>query len=196
LLQRRTGEDYEQIIREAIQDTERMGHLVRDLTMLARADTDASSLMVGPLNLQEVALAAVEVVKPLADRKEQTLEVGIPAHLPICGDTLKLRQALMNILENAVTYTPEGGAIRVIGRRERALALVEVQDTGPGIASNHLPHVFEPFYQVDAARSDSSHVGLGLSLTAWIVRAHGGRIEVTSQEGVGTVFTVSLPAVS
>ena len=68
-----------------------------------------------------------------------------------------------------------------------------MRDTGPGIPSRHLPHLFEPFYQVDPARTESGHVGLGLSLAAWIVRAHGGRIDVQSQEGIGTVFTITLP---
>jgi signal transduction histidine kinase len=116
------------------------------------------------------------------------------AELPVYGDRLKLRQVLANLLDNAVTYTPEGGAIRVVVHHERGHAAVEVRDTGPGIAAQHLPHLFEPFYRVDAARGDGAeHSGLGLALAHWIARAHGGQIHVASQPDVGSVFTLSLP---
>jgi two-component system sensor histidine kinase BaeS len=93
-----------------------------------------------------------------------------------------------------VTYTPEGGTIRVSARRERGRAVLAVRDTGPGIAAQHLPHLFEPFYRADAARGGSSgHSGLGLALAAWIAQAHGGHLAVESRVGAGTVFTLSLP---
>jgi signal transduction histidine kinase len=196
LLNPRTPEEYEQIIREAVQETEHMGHMVKDLVVLARDETEAGSLTLSPIALNDVARAAIERVEPLVHRKGQTLEVSLPDRLSIRGDALKLRQALMNLLENAVTYTPEGGSIRLVGRRERGKAVLEVRDTGPGIAPWQVPRLFEPFYQVNTARSDSGHVGLGLALAAWIVRAHGGQIDVASQAGLGSVFRLSLPSVS
>jgi signal transduction histidine kinase len=133
-------------------------------------------------------------MRPLAERKGQTLEVALDGVLPTEGDRLKLRQALTNLLDNAVTYTPEGGTIRLTVRHKRGRAVIAVCDTGPGIAAQHLPHLFEPFYRADAARGGSNgHVGLGLALADWIVRAHGGRLSVESRVGVGTVFTLSLP---
>jgi signal transduction histidine kinase len=147
-----------------------------------------------PLDLYDVAREAAEGVQPLAARKRLTLEVALDGALSIAGDRLKLRQALANLLDNAVTYTPEGGAICLTGRRERGRAVLEVRDTGPGIAAQHLPHLFEPFYRVDAARAGgSSHSGLGLALAQWIVQAHHGHLAVESRLGVGTVFTLSLP---
>jgi signal transduction histidine kinase len=113
----------------------------------------------------------------------------------VAGDASKFRGVLVNLLENAIVYTPEGGTIRLVGRSEHGQAVLEVRDSGRGIAAEHLPHLFEPFYQADTARSSSDHVGLGLALASWIVRAYGGHIGVQSQVGVGTVFTVSLPLV-
>ena len=96
-----------------------------------------------------------------------------------------------------MTYTPEGGTIRVTGRHDHARAIIAVRDTGPGIAAQHLPHLFELFYRVDAVRGGGSgHSGLGLALAAWLIRAHGGQLSVESRVGVGTVFTLSLPLAS
>jgi len=131
---------------------------------------------------------------PFAERKGQTLEVALDAPLPVEGDRIKLRQALANLLDNAVAYTPEGGTIRVVGRHDHGRAVVEVRDTGPGIAAEHLPHLFEPFYRADFARGGGgAHVGLGLALASWIARSHGGQLGVESRVGVGSAFTLSLP---
>ncbi len=101
---------------------------------------------------------------------------------------------LANLLDNAVTYTPEGGAIRVSGHSERGQAAVAVRDTGPGIEARSLPRLFEPFYRGDGARAGSGdHVGLGLALAAWIARAHSGHLAVESRVGAVSVFTLSLP---
>jgi signal transduction histidine kinase len=105
----------------------------------------------------------------------------------------RLRQVFVNLLENAIRYTPRGGEIRLVGRREHGQAVLEVRDTGPGIAAEDLARLFEPFYRADKARSNADHVGLGLSLASWIVHAHTGQIEAASQPGVGSVFTVCLP---
>jgi signal transduction histidine kinase len=196
LLKRRTPEEYEQTIRGAIQEIVHMGQLAKDLLILARNETEAGTLALLPLCLDDVARAAVERAEPLSRQKGQTVEVMVSDRLPIQGDELKLRQALLNIVENAVIYTPKGGSICVMGRRERGRAVLEVRDTGPGVAAEHLCHLFEPFYQVNSARSDSGHAGLGLALAAWIVRAHGGHIEAASQVGSGTVFRLSLPCTS
>jgi signal transduction histidine kinase len=144
--------------------------------------------------VREVAREAANSVRPLAERKGQTLEVALDGVLPTEGDRLKLRQALTNLLDNAVTYTPEGGTIRLTARPHLRRAVITVRDTGPGIAAQHLPHLVEPFYRTDAARGGSNgHAGLGLALADWIVRAHGGHLRVESRVGVGTVFTLSLP---
>jgi signal transduction histidine kinase len=194
LLRDRTPAEYQEILRKAATEAARMGTLVGDLLALARIQSDRELLARAPLDLHVVAREAAEGVEPLAARKGQTLEVELDGPLPTCGDQLKLRQALTNLLDNAITYTPEGGAIRLSARAARGRAVIAVRDTGPGIEAQHLPHLFEPFYRVDSARGDGSgHTGLGLALAAWIVQAHGGHVEVESRIGVGTVFTLTLP---
>lgn len=194
LLRERTPAEYQEIIGGAAVEAGRMGALIGDLLALARVQSDQETLSRESLDLCDVVREAAENLRPLAERKGQTLEVALGGPLPACGDRLKLRQALTNLLDNAISYTPGGGAIRLTARHARGHAVIEVRDTGPGIAPPHLPHLFEPFYRADTARGgDSSHTGLGLALAAWIVRAHGGHLAVESHVGVGTVFTLSLP---
>jgi signal transduction histidine kinase len=194
LLRDRTPAEYKEILSKAATEAARMGTLVGDLLALARIQSDREILARAPLDLRVLAREAAERVEPLAARKGQTLEIELDGPLPTCGDQLKLRQALTNLLDNAITYTPKGGAIRLSARAARGRAVIAVRDTGPGIEAQHLPHLFEPFYRVDAVRGDGSgHAGLGLALAAWIVQAHGGHLAVESRMGVGTVFTLTLP---
>jgi signal transduction histidine kinase len=193
LLNPRSPEEYERLLREAVGDTERMGRLVRDLTLLARPDVDAPPLRREPIDLRDIASGAVRDVELQAMNKGQAVELELDGPLPVQGDAARLRQVFVNLLENAVRYTPDGGEIRLTGRREHSQAVIEVRDTGPGIAREDLAHLFEPFYRADKARSSADHVGLGLSLASWIVRAHSGEIEGASRPGAGSVFTVSLP---
>ncbi len=195
LLRERTPAEYRQILGDAVTEAGRMGALIGDLLAVARAESDAMALVaLEPLDLREAARAAIEGVRPLAARKGQTLDVDLASPLPVRGDAVKLRQTLANLLDNAVTYTPEGGSIRLSGYRERGQAAVAVRDTGPGIEPRHLPRLFEPFYRVDTARGGGEdHAGLGLALAAWIARAHGGHLAVDSHVGAGSVFTLTLP---
>src|SRR5947209_6457758 len=176
LLRDRTPAEYKEILSRAATEAARMGTLVGDLLALARVQSDREILARAPLDLRVVAREAAEGVESLAARKGQRLEVELDGPLPTCGDQLKLRQAFTNLLDNAVTYTPEGGAIRLSARAARGRAVIAVRDTGPGIEAQHLPHLFEPFYRVDSARGGGSgHTGLGLALAAGIAVAHGGQ---------------------
>src|SRR5919202_2199474 len=132
LLRDRTPAEYKEILRKAATEAARMGTLVGDLLALARVQNDRELLARAPLDLRVVAREAAEGVEPLAVRKGQTLEVELDGPLPTCGDPLKLRQALTNLLDNAITYTPEGGAIRLSARAARGRAVIAVRDTGPG----------------------------------------------------------------
>jgi signal transduction histidine kinase len=194
LLKRRAPEEYEQILRESLTDLTRMAALVKDLLALARAQHDADTVTLAPGDLGVLAQEAVAVLRPLAAHKQQRLEVDLRGSLPVLGDSLKLRQVCINLLDNAIRYTPAGGTVSVRGTRASGQALVEVRDTGEGIDLAHIAHVFEPFYQVDPDRGASDgHVGLGLTIAAWIVKAHGGHLTVKSRPGIGSVFTLSLP---
>ena len=194
LLRDRTPDEYKEILSGAAAEAAGMGALVGDLLALARTRGNAEMLSQEPLDLCEVARDAADGVRPLAARKGQTLEIELGGPLLMQGDRLKLRQALANLLSNAVTYTPDGGTIRISAHQARGRAQLMVRDTGCGIAPDHLPHIFEPFYRADAARGgESGHTGLGLAMAAWIVRAHGGHLTVESEVGVGSAFTLSLP---
>jgi signal transduction histidine kinase len=193
LLKQRTPPEYERILRGIADDIERMGQLVRSMLVLARPDRDATLAVSESVDLSDVGREAATALDRLATSGSRTFEVSLHQPLTVRGDPLLLRQVVLNLLDNAIAHTPEGGSIGIVGRRERGHAVLEVRDTGPGIARADLPHIFEPFYQADAARSDSGHIGLGLALAAWMVRVHGGKLEVVSHEGAGSTFTVSLP---
>jgi signal transduction histidine kinase len=142
---------------------------------------------------------------PLAERRQISLNVGGMPELPVQGDRQYLVQMVSNLIENAIKYTPSGGSVSVeteeLPASRPPCALLKVSDTGPGIPPEHLPHLFERFYRVDASRERDPHedsdsptgTGLGLSIVSWIVEGHNGRISVDSQPGQGTTFEVSLP---
>jgi signal transduction histidine kinase len=197
LLNRRTPEEYEDILRRAAAEATRMGDLVADLLALARTRHDGEMLSRDLLDLRDIAREAAEGIRPLAEHKHQNLELELEKALLVQGDALKLRQVVSILLDNAVAYTPAKGTIRLSGHRDRHHVMLAVRDTGRGIAPEHLSRLFEPFYRVDSARGgESAHTGLGLALAAWIARAHHGQIAVESQVGVGTVFSLTLPAVT
>src|SRR5206468_12245876 len=112
----------------------------------------------------------------------------------VSGDQMRLTQLLVNLVDNAVRYTPSGGVVSVAVEREPQWAVLRVTDTGAGIAAEHLPHVFERFYRADPARARADGgAGLGLAIGQWIAQAHGGQISVASELGRGSAFTVRLP---
>jgi signal transduction histidine kinase len=134
-------------------------------------------------------------MQAVAGARGLTLHVGDLTPCVVQGDEDQLRRLLFNLLDNAIKYTPAGGTITVRGACPDGQVLVEVTDTGIGIAAEHLPHLFERFYQVDPARSrETDGTGLGLAICRSIAEAHGGRIAVESTVGRGTRVTLTLPA--
>lgn len=196
LLHRRTPEEYERVLRETVTEVERMSLLVSNLLAVVRAERDIDALQLVPVDMAAVAREAAEAARPLARQKQHALELTLDGPAPVRADPPKLRQTVSTLLDNAVSYTPTGGTIRLVVRQARGQVVLDVRDSGPGIAPEHLPHLFEPFYRVEAARDrDANHLGLGLALAAWIVRAHKGHLSVESHVGQGTVFTITLPLV-
>ena len=171
----------------------RMRRLIESLLELARLDAGQEPFQRLRFDLATVVADALELVRPLAvERQLQVL--GDLAETPCHGDFGRLSQVLVNLLTNAILYNRPGGEIRVATRLEQGHAILTVSDTGIGIAKEHVPHLFERFYRVDASRTGSAgRTGLGLAISKSIVDAHGGTIEVTSQLGVGTTFKVRLP---
>jgi signal transduction histidine kinase len=143
-------------------------------------------------------------LKPHALRKGISLQLDLTEPLLLKADPAKLARLFLNLIENAIKYSPAGAKVTVSGARQGDQISVCVADTGPGIPAEHLPHLFDRFYRIDQARarnlsgerSGNSGAGLGLSIAQWLAQLHGGRIEVASSVGRGTVFTVWLPVIS
>jgi heavy metal sensor kinase len=190
----RSGEEYTHVLRGLREDILRLRRLADVLLALARADARQDLLSPEPLDLGELVQQVVDAMAPSADERQIRLEAQSTPGVVIHGDQARLMQLLLNLVENAFNHTLPGGRVIVSaapgGNPE--MACLSVRDTGCGIAPEHLPHVFERFYRADSARTTGG-AGLGLAICSWIVEAHGGQVEVDSELGVGTTFTVSLP---
>jgi len=174
-------------------NTLRMEQLIEDLLELSRAESGTSpperEEILLPALLDRVAALHLEPAK----RAGKTLTVA-SEEARFSGDLRTLLLALSNLVDNAVKYGREGGAIRIAGAGEQGAVRIEVEDDGPGIAPEHLPRIFERFYRVDKGRSrDLGGTGLGLSIARHIVESHGGTIRAESRLGIGTRFTVRIP---
>jgi PAS domain S-box-containing protein len=170
--------------------------LINDLLDVSRIITGKLRLSLLRTDLVPLLSAAADVVKPAADAKGVRLVVDIDPSLgSAMADSERIQQIMWNLLTNAVSFTPRGGRVTVTGQRGDSAIVIRVQDTGRGIAREHLPHVFERFMQVDSSTTRShGGLGLGLSIVRHLVEAHGGVVEVTSEGlGKGAAFTVTLP---
>jgi signal transduction histidine kinase len=171
--------------------------LIDDLQDLALAEAGQLSLERRPLDVAEEVGHAVQALAPRTAERGLRVEVDVPADLPRAdADPRRVAQILRNLLGNAVTHTPPGGAVRVRARAAESGVEVTVEDTGPGIPPEHLPFLFERFYRADASRSrETGGAGLGLAIVKQLAAAHGGRVWVESEVGRGAVFGFWLPGV-
>ncbi len=175
--------------------SERLGELVSDLLELSRLDAGERPLSSASVSLAEVARQASEAMEPRATGKRLSVQLRVPGDLTARADPKALEQVLLNLLDNAIKYTPEGGTVELLGERVGDRAQLSVKDTGLGIESKHLPRLFERFYRADRGRSrDMGGTGLGLSIVRHLVHGMEGEVRVASQLGVGSTFTVVLPA--
>jgi two-component system phosphate regulon sensor histidine kinase PhoR len=174
-------------------EVDRMTLMVEELLELSKIESGAMPLNLQPVDMAQVVEAAVERVLPQADRKGLTLRSSLPPDLPsLLGDTSRLEQAMVNLLQNAIRFTEPGGLVEVKLSADSAKVTVAVQDSGPGISKSHLPHIFERFYKADRARSGEG-IGLGLAIVKHTVQAHGGSVFVESEVGRGSTFGFTLP---
>lgn len=145
-------------------------------------------------NVNEVVQTCTQVFSQMAIAKEVRLETEIEESLDMMGDEERIHQMMVILLDNALKYTNPGGSIFVSCKREGQRVAIMVKDTGIGIPKDEIPLVFDRFYRVDKMRSKSTEgTGLGLSIAKWIVEVHQGKIQVSSEEGIGTSFLVTLP---
>lgn len=207
---KRSPEDYRSALELIQSENAFMTRLVNELLTLARMDAGQIKLDHELLDLSDLALEAAERFGKLAAQKGIQLQVGSMLELPVRGDRQYLAQMISNLVDNAIKYSPEncpGQWVRLETGSEPedqpAAAWVRISDNGPGIASEHLPHLFDRFYRADRARShnprenepgdDIPGSGLGLSIVQWIAQMHGGQVTVQSVLGQGSVFEVRLP---
>jgi two-component system OmpR family sensor kinase len=197
LAQGASQEEYVNVLSEVNVVTERLGHLINDLLTLARADEGQVLLERKPVRLDLLAADVAESTESLATERDITVEVDAQEPVLVLGDEVRLIQVILNLLQNALSYTNAGGKVSLIVKAGDKNALLTVRDTGIGIAAEHLEHIFERFYRADAARSRAAGgSGLGLAIVDWIVHAHKGTISIESKVGEGTIFTVVLPLVT
>jgi signal transduction histidine kinase len=193
----RTPTEALQSLEEVLEEIHRMSELVENLLTLARADEGRATLAVAAGDLRELVNEAAETAGMLGEGPEIAVRTEVPATpVEIAVDRSRIRQLLLNLVTNAIKYTPSGGKVSIgLVDQGDTVALI-VGDNGIGIPAADLPHIFDRFYRVDTARSRTSErpgAGLGLAITKWIAEAHGGTIAVQSRPGRGTVFTVTLP---
>src|SRR5262245_60843968 len=200
LRRERSAEEYKRALTSNLEEIMRLSRLVEDLLMLARGDTGRIELRCEPVDLNDVCRRMAEYISPLADQRDQTLIYQPPpgaetAPVMVSVDLLRIKQLLLNLLDNAIKYTERRGRVALGLKTEDKVAVISVSDTGRGIPPEDLPHIFERFFRRSARTADrtAAGFGLGLSIVKWIVDSHGGRIEAKSEVGKGTVFTVRLP---
>jgi two-component system, OmpR family, sensor kinase len=184
-------------LEEALQETARMSDLVDSLLTLARADEGRFDIYPQPVELEPLVREVYETAVILGEAGGLSLSMPTLENAVVMGDRTRLRQLLLNLVTNAIKYTPRGGRVELaVARRPNDEISISVRDTGIGISATDLPHVFDRFWRADRARSRASErggFGLGLSISQWIVQAHGGTITVASRLGRGSIFTVVLP---
>jgi heavy metal sensor kinase len=172
-------------------ETGRLIRLAANLLLLGQADTGKQYVM-APVELDLLCLEVVQQARNL--KPSVRLRLGHEDQVEVVGDRDLLKQLLLNLIENGLTYTPAGGQVTVSLAREEDVAALTVEDTGVGIAPDDLPHVFERFYRAESTRRRAAGgAGVGLSIVDWVARLHGGRVSVTSDPGKGCAFTVRLP---
>ncbi len=187
----RSTAEYRQALDDIAEETARLQHLASDLLRSARSDAAIGAPVCKPVNLAQLLNDVCESMQPLAEIKGIVLVCATPPILMVRGDGDELARMFVNLVDNAIKYTAEGSVKIGVAACENGWR-VTVADSGPGIAPEHLPHVFDRFYRADAARSLPG-AGLGLAIAADIATAHGGAIEVASTPQVGTEFVVTLP---
>lgn len=177
-----------------LEEVERLTHIVEGLVALSRLDAGDAKTEWVPFDLAELAATTADQMSLLAEDKGVSMACNAAAGIRVKGDRARIKQVVVNLLDNAIKYTGTGGSIQLTVTRQNGHAILDVGDSGIGIPASDLPHIFERFFRVDKARSrDLGGSGLGLAIVKSICAAHGGQVKVESTEGRGSHFKVELP---
>jgi heavy metal sensor kinase len=189
----RSPGDYEEILRSSLEEVDRMASLSENLLTAARYDSNTLTLDRTSVDVGELVREVGSDLSVSAEQKRIALRITAPEGVVVRADRSRLKQLFLNLLDNALKYTPEGGTVTAGVVREAGGAKIAVSDTGVGISDRDLPHIFDRFFRAER-RQGPAGFGLGLTIAKAIAEAHGGRIDVASQVGKGTIFSVILPA--
>jgi signal transduction histidine kinase len=177
---------------DCVEETDRVLVMLNTLMDISEAESGAMRLDREPVRLSDIVGRAIELYNDVADAKEISLSVTTRDDVTVLADRTRIEQVAANLIDNAVKYTPAGGRIDVEVGRENGRALLLVRDTGPGVPADELPRIFDRLFRGDRSRAERG-LGLGLSLVKAVVEAHGGTVDVDSEPGRGSTFTVALP---
>jgi len=181
-------------ISSALDESERMSRIVHNLMTISRLDSGGERIEMRPVELTSVLKSTLDHMSLLADEKSILVTCNAAAPVWVTGDSMRLKQVIVNLVDNAIKYTSEGGTIEVTLQAEDDKAALRIADTGIGIPAESLPFVFDRFYRADRARSrESGGTGLGLAIVKAICTAHSGVVSVESSESKGSTFRVQLP---
>jgi signal transduction histidine kinase len=187
-------ESYQRLIQTIIQNASTLETRLAELMDIVKTGSGKIQLQLEPVDMKSLLLGTCMQVSPLIQGKGQRLNTELPASLPIIhGDGQRLEQAVLNLLTNATKFTPKGGTITLRAQRLDTGMLIEVQDTGIGIAREEQDRLFKPYSRLDSDRQRHPGLGLGLALAKQVVELHGGKIWVESETGKGSTFAFSLP---
>ena len=174
-------------------EVDNLTQLIQRLTDLSSVESGKAGLVMEPLDIGQAVGGVVDRLRPQAERQEISLDMEFPPDVPkVHADPVAVDEVLLNLVGNAIKYTPLQGSIRVTARLSEEMVEVTVEDTGEGVHPDHLPHIFERFYKADRSRA-SEGLGLGLALARHLVQAHGGRIWAESTLGKGSAFHFTVP---
>jgi signal transduction histidine kinase len=177
-----------------VEETEHLSKIVECLLSLSRLDAGSAQMERVRLNLADLVSTTTDQMTPLAAEKHVTLSSRAQGLVEVEGDRVRLKQVVVNLLDNAIKYTPEGGSVTVGVNVSDRRAQLEISDTGPGISDHDLQHIFERFFRADRIRLGTIEgVGLGLSIVQSICTAHGGVVKAENHANGGCRFTVQLP---
>jgi heavy metal sensor kinase len=185
-------DEYENMAANTIEECDRLLAMIETMLDISELEAGAGILAMAEVDMTRVVEEACELFQPPAEDKGIAVVIEVPAGALVYGDIQRLQRMVVNLLDNAIKYTPPDGTVTVSADGDESMVFVEVKDTGIGISGEDFSDIFERFYRCDPSRSDAG-VGLGLSLVMAIARSHGGDVAVTSSPGKGSTFTVSLP---